>query len=67
MDEMTKEEMATKAVIEMQVCVHLSDQCGGDDPERAHVLADNILCARLIQLGELKLVDEFHKVQKWYA
>ena len=35
--------------------------------ERAHVLADNILLARLSQLGEVELVEEFKKVKKWYA
>ena len=40
--------------------------CEGDI-ERAHVLADNILLARLSQLGEVELVEEFKKVKKWYA
>ena len=68
MDEMTKPKMTTlKAFIEMQVCVHLADEFGGGDPERAHLLADEILLARLSQLGETSLVHEFRKVKKWYA
>jgi hypothetical protein len=40
--------------------------CEGDI-EQAHRMADHILLARLIHLGEMDLVEEFKKVKKWYA
>lgn len=38
-----------------------------DDTEEAHANADGILCNLLIDLGYKPIVDEYHKVSKWYA
>lgn len=38
-----------------------------DDEEQGHGLADTILCDFLKHLGYTEIVDEFKKVQKWYA
>lgn len=37
------------------------------DQESAHVHADAILCALLVDLGYQEVVDEFKDVPKWYA
>ena len=49
------------AVEQMKECAKNSDY------ETAHVDADDILCDVLKQLGAKELVDEFEKVNKWYA
>lgn len=38
-----------------------------DDPELAHVLADDVLCELLSNLGYSDVVKEFKKVERWYA
>lgn len=38
-----------------------------DDEEQGHGLADTILCDFLKHLGYTEIVNEFEKVQKWYA
>jgi len=45
----------------------LKQQQDNLDTELAHVEADNIICALLIQLGYGEVVDEFEKINKWYA
>lgn len=37
------------------------------DEERAHYEADGVLCELLIALGYQDVVDEWGKVDKWYA
>lgn len=37
------------------------------DPERAHSEADNLLCETLQALGCVEIVEQYHKVHKWYA
>jgi hypothetical protein len=37
------------------------------DTEAAHADADDVLCAFLKELGYGKVVEEYHKVRKWYA
>ena len=37
------------------------------DIEDAHYIADQVLVNALILLGETGLVDEWNKVEKWYA
>lgn len=37
------------------------------DVESAHIYADEIICKLLISLGYEDVVDEFHKVERWYA
>jgi len=39
----------------------------GYDKEEDHVKADDILCVLLRELGYDKVVDEFNKLEKWYA
>lgn len=40
---------------------------GGDDPETDHVIADNLLCDILEQIGEDEIVKVFRSLEKWYA
>ena len=37
------------------------------DTEYEHAAADRILCDLLISLGCAKVVEEFEKLEKWYA
>lgn len=37
------------------------------DPEIAHEAADGLLCLFLTSLGHEDIVEEWHKVTKWYA
>ena len=37
------------------------------DPEAAHSDADDIICELLQSLGYSDVIDEFNKVDKWYA
>lgn len=41
-------------------------QIGGDH-EAGHEAADKVLCEFLISLGHDDVVDQYHKVEKWYA
>lgn len=43
---------------------HLSESI---DPEFAHITADDILCDLLLEIGYKDLVNEFYKIEKWYA
>lgn len=45
----------------------LKDQQIGGDIEAEHWEADNILCRLLESLGYQDVVDEWDKVEKWYA
>ena len=45
----------------------MRQQINNDDTETAHLLADEILCDVLCELGYKNLVDLFYKVDKWYA
>lgn len=38
-----------------------------DDNETAHGNADDVLCELLISLGYEDVVNEWHKVWKWYS
>ena len=38
-----------------------------DATEAAHCDADDILCELLIGFGYQDVVDEYHKVNKWFA
>lgn len=37
------------------------------DIEVAHGVADDLLCEALNRLGYTDLVEEWHKIPKWYA
>jgi hypothetical protein len=54
---LTKEE-ALKMILEAQQ---------NDDTEGAHSNADHALCGFLEHLGHGDLVEEYHKVDKWFA
>jgi hypothetical protein len=56
-DEMTREQ----AIAELKDC-----QTSGDT-EATHSEADEVLCKFLIALGYQDIVDEWEKVDKWYA
>jgi len=38
-----------------------------DNPEEAHILTDRVLCDLLVALGYEEVVNEFHKIEKWYS
>ncbi len=38
-----------------------------NDGERAHVKADKVICDFLTELTYTEVVDEFNKLEKWYA
>jgi hypothetical protein len=37
------------------------------DIERAHSLADDLLCEILVDLGYKEIVDLYKTIEKWYA
>jgi len=37
------------------------------DPEEDHSMADALMCEMLIALGHKEFVEEFLKVERWYA
>ena len=45
----------------------LKDLQESNDTESAHAEADGILCTVLKVLGHSELVEEYEKVEKWYA
>ena len=54
---MTKDESIAKLI-----------QCqNNDDIEDCHSDADDILCELLISLGYKEVVEEYEKVEKWFA
>lgn len=57
MEKMTKEE-AIEALRKCQA---------RHDIEEAHIEADSVLTELLTDLGYGEVVDEWHKVDKWYA
>lgn len=40
---------------------------GITDTELAHEAADDVLCALLQELGCREVVEEYWKIEKWYA
>lgn len=45
----------------------LRDHAKDPKPEDAHYDADMVLCNLLTELGYADVVDEWHKIEKWYA
>lgn len=45
----------------------LKELQGSNDPECAHASADGILCEILEALGYDEIVNEYDKIDKWYA
>ena len=54
----TPQEKAKRELIELQGMV---------DTETAHILADDILCQLLDDLGFEEVTEQYHKIRKWYA
>ena len=54
-------------VLESEYIKKMRVQVDNGDTEDAHVNADELLCEFLKKLGYEKLVDEYEKVDKWYA
>lgn len=46
---------------------HIKTAQKSGDPESAHGDADDALCDLLIALGHKDVVEEWEKVEKWYA
>lgn len=47
--------------------IDLLKELTNQEPESAHIEADNILCALLRALGHEPVVVAWEKVKKWYA
>ena len=45
----------------------LKEEQHNDDIEMAHIKADAIICELLKSLGMKDVVEEFDKVDRWYA
>ena len=58
---MTKEEAKEEALKSLKIHANNPDQ------EEAHHGADMALCRLLRELGYADVVDEWHKIEKWYA
>ena len=50
-----------------QAIAKLKELQSGRDIESEHSYADDVLCQLLISLGYQDVVDEWNKVEKWYA
>ena len=63
------DEMKTKKQKDAQQLAidELKQEQQDDDIESAHVNADNILCRLLISFDCDDVVEEYHKIGKWYA
>jgi hypothetical protein len=55
------EELKNKAVLEL---ISLQNQ---GDKEMRHVYADDVLCSLLKDLGYSEVVEEYNKIDKWFA
>lgn len=52
---------------EQEAIAKLRERCYSGDVELDHSNADEILCEFLRGLGYFDLVEEWDKVEKWYA
>lgn len=50
-----------------EAAIRLKEIQTDDDQERAHVLADEVLCKFLIALGYDDVATEWDKIKKWYS
>lgn len=57
------EETKKAAILRLR---QIAEECGGD-AEKAHALADDLLCCVLRGLGFEEVVAEYEKIEKWYA
>lgn len=62
-----------KSLIEKMKTIQSNIEKGMDsegcpyDEENGHMEADDVLCEYLKELGHEEIVNEFNKVNKWYA
>lgn len=50
-----------------EILEKLKDLQGYGDTEISHSKADDLLCELLLQLGYRKIVEEYRKIEKWFA
>ncbi len=53
--------------MDRETAIEKLKQCQDYDAERAHNDADDVLCDLLVALGYKDVVEEWVKVEKWYA
>lgn len=51
----------------MNQAIEKLKECAHEDIETRHMLADEVLCELLKQLGYQEVVEEYEKLPKWYA
>lgn len=56
-----KDYMRKLSINQLKTCQKMEDR------EKAHVEADQVLCALLVSLGYEDVVEQFNKCHKWYA
>jgi len=64
---MSEELDELKTITREEAIQELRDLQVGGDIESEHWQADEILCRVLKSLGETEIVEEWLKVEKWYA
>ncbi len=42
-------------------------ECTGENKDGEHMYADSLLCQFLVTLGYSDIVEEFQRLDKWYA
>lgn len=52
---------------ESEAIANLQIEQRNSDTEDGHINADDILCCFLLTLGYDRLVEEYRKIDKWYA
>ena len=50
-----------------EVIIELKKLQDYGDTEIDHLIADELICEFLISLGHKDIVDEYEKINKWYA
>jgi hypothetical protein len=61
--------LKTQAIelLKTQAIELLKIHANNSDQEEAHYDADMVLCKLLTELGYVDVVNEWHKIEKWYA
>ena len=54
-------------LIEVEYVKKINEECHSYDTEINHMHADNILCALLLELGCLDVVETYNRVRKLYG
>lgn len=52
--------------LELEYIKKMKDADSGDT-EQAHGQADDLLCELLVKIGYSQVIDEYNKIDKWYA